>query len=176
MEEVSLLLYINRFVRKKQFDVIILDCASTGESLCFISIPATLEWYIKKIFKMERTIARYVRAVAKRVYDAPLPDDGYFTAIEYLFERLRGIDGILVDPQITTVRLITNPEKIVLKETRRAFMYFCLYKMSIDAIMMNRILLDDIKDAYFTDWRESQRQYMEWKRQKNTSAPFLSFL
>lgn len=161
MEEVSLLLYINRFVRKKQFDVIILDCASTGESLCFISIPATLEWYIKKIFKMERTIARYVRAVAKRVYDVPLPDDGYFTAIEYLFERLRGIDGILVDPQITTVRLITNPEKIVLKETQRAFMYFCLYKMSIDAIMMNRILLDDIKDAYFTDWRESQRQYME---------------
>lgn len=161
MEEVSLLLYINRFVQKKQFDVIILDCAPTGESLRFISIPTTLEWYIKKIFKMERTIARYVRPVAKRVYDVPLPDDGYFAAIEYLFERLRGIDGILVDPQITTVRLITNPEKIVLKETQRAFMYFCLYKMSIDAIIMNRILPDDIKDAYFTDWRESQRQYME---------------
>ena len=171
MEEVSLLLYINRFVREKKFDVIILDCAPTGESLRFISIPTTLEWYIKKIFKMERTIAKYVRPVAKRVYDIPLPGDDYFAAIEYLFERLRGVDDILIDPHITTVRLITNPEKIVLKETQRAFMYFCLYKMSIDAIIMNRILPDDIQDDYFTDWRKSQRKHMEMAEQYFSPIP-----
>ncbi|MDY7037048.1 MAG: TRC40/GET3/ArsA family transport-energizing ATPase [Thermodesulfobacteriota bacterium] len=161
MEEVSLLLYINRYVLEKKFDVIILDCAPTGESLRFISIPTTLEWYIKKIFKMERTIAKYIRPVAKRVYDVPLPGDDYFAAIERLFERLRGVDEILVDPQITTVRLITNPEKIVLKETQRAFMYFCLYKMNIDGIVMNRILPDDVNDKYFQDWRASQKKYMK---------------
>jgi arsenite-transporting ATPase len=165
MEEVSLLLYINRFVREKQFDVIILDCAPTGESLRFISIPTTLEWYIKKIFKMERTIAKYVRPVAKRIYDIPLPDDDYFAAIESLFERLRGVDEILVNPKITTVRLVTNPEKIVLKETQRAFMYFCLYKMSIDAIIINRILPDDIQDIYFTEWRKSQKKYIKMAEQ-----------
>ena len=161
MEEVSLLLYINRYVLEKRFDVIILDCAPTGESLRFISIPTTLEWYIKKIFKMERTIAKYVRPIARRVYDVPLPGDDYFDAIETLFTRLRGVDQILVDPKITTVRLIANPEKIVLKETQRAFMFFCLYKMNIDGIIMNRILPDDIMDTYFKDWKKSQRQYME---------------
>jgi arsenite-transporting ATPase len=161
MEEISLLLHINRYVKKESFDVIILDCAPTGESLRFISIPTALEWYINKIFKIEKTITKYVRPVAKRVTDVPLPGDEYFDAIEFLFERLRGVDQILVDPEITSVRLVTNPEKIVLKETQRAFMYFSLYKMNIDGIIMNRILPDDVKDKYFQEWRESQKKYME---------------
>ena len=161
MEEVSLLLYINRYVRTKKFDVILLDCAPTGESLRFISIPTTLDWYIKKIFKIERTIARYARPLAKRLYDVPLPGEDYFEAIEFLFERLRGVDEILVNPEITTVRLITNPEKIVLKETQRAFMYFSLYKMSIDAIIMNRVLPDSVNETYFKDWRKSQKDYIK---------------
>ncbi len=161
MEEISLLLYINRYVLEKKFDVIILDCAPTGESLRFISIPTALEWYIKKIFKMERTIAKYARPIAKRVYDVPLPGDDYFAAIQYLFERLKGVDKILTDPLTTTVRLITNPEKIVLKETQRAFMYFCLYKMNIDGIIMNRIIPDDVRDKYFKDRMKSQKQYIK---------------
>jgi len=160
MEEVSLLLYINRYVRTKKFDVILLDCAPTGESLRFISIPTTLEWYIKKIFKMERTIARYARPLAKRLYDVPLPGEDYFDAIELLFQRLQGVDEILVDPETTTVRLVTNPEKIVLKETQRAFMYFSLYKMNTDAIIMNRILPESVQDAYFKDWRLQQGEYI----------------
>ncbi len=160
MEEVSLLLYINRYVQTKKFDAILLDCAPTGESLRFISIPTTLEWYIKKIFKMERTIARYARPVAKRLYDVPLPGEEYFNAIESLFHRLHGVDEILVDPEVTTVRLVTNPEKIVLKETQRAFMYFSLYKMTTDAVIINRVLPENVKDAYFDDWRERQSEYI----------------
>jgi arsenite-transporting ATPase len=171
MEELSLLLHINRYVKEKTYDVIILDCAPTGESLRFISIPTTLEWYIKKIFKIERAIAKYVRPVAKRVYDVPLPGDDYFEAIEVLFQKLQGVDQILVDHEITSVRLVTNPEKIVLKETQRAFMYFCLYKMNTDAIIMNRILPDDVKDTYFEDWRESQRKYIERAEEYFTPIP-----
>jgi arsenite-transporting ATPase len=161
MEEVSLLLYINQYIRNKEFEVIILDCAPTGEAIRFISIPTTLDWYIKKIFKMEKTIAKFVGPVAKKVYKVPVPGDEYFDAIEYLFERLSGIDQIMVDPEITSVRLIANPEKIVLKETQRAFMYFCLYRMNIDAIIMNRVLPAKIKDSYFEAWQENQRHYME---------------
>ena len=156
MEEVSLLLYINRYVQQKKFDVMVLDCAPTGESLRFISIPTTLEWYITKVFKMERALAKYIGPVAKRLYNVPIPGDDYFEAISILFERLKGVDQILADPDITTVRLVTNPEKIVLKETQRAFMYFCLYKMNIDGIIINRILPEDVKDNYFKDWSESQ--------------------
>ncbi len=158
MEEVSLLLYINKYVRTKEYDVILLDCAPTGESLRFISIPTTLDWYMKKIFKWERTVAKFVRPVAKRVTDIPLPGDDYFQAIQDLFEKLKGVDQVLVDPEITTVRLVTNPEKVVLKETQRAFMYFCLYKMNIDAIIMNRILPETVTDSYFSDWLKGQRR------------------
>ena len=158
MEEVSLLLYINKYVREKEYDVILLDCAPTGESLRFISIPTTLDWYMKKIFKWERTVAKYVRPVAKRVTDIPLPGDDYFQAIQDLFEKLKGVDQVLLDPEITTVRLVTNPEKVVLKETQRAFMYFCLYKMNIDAIIMNRILPDTVTDSYFSDWLKGQQR------------------
>jgi arsenite-transporting ATPase len=161
MEEVSMLLYINLYLREKSFDVMILDCAPRGESLRFISIPTALEWYIKKIFKIERTITKYARPIVNRIYDVPLPDDDYFAAIEYLFERLKGVEEVLVDPEITSVRLVTNPEKIVLKETQRAFMYFCLYKMNIDAVIMNRILTGQVSDRYFQDWRSRQKEYIE---------------
>jgi arsenite-transporting ATPase len=169
MEEVSLLLYINQYVQEKKYDVILLDCAPTGESLRFISIPATLEWYMKKIFKLERTIAKYVGPVAKKFTDVPLPDDDYFKALENLFERLRGVDQILTNPKITTVRLITNPEKVVLKETQRAFMYFCLYKMHIDAIIMNRILPEQLSESYFKNWMNSQRRH--YKTAENIFSP-----
>jgi arsenite-transporting ATPase len=171
MEEISLLLYINRYARDKAFDVIILDCAPTGESLRFISIPTTLEWYIKKLFKVQRTIAKCVRPVAEKIYDVPLPGDDYFDAVGNLFQRLEGVAQILVDHETTSVRLVTNPEKIVLKETQRAFMYFCLYKMNIDAIIMNRILPDDVKDTYFEASKESQRKYIEMAKEYFAPTP-----
>jgi arsenite-transporting ATPase len=174
MEEVSLLLYINKYVHEKKYDVILLDCAPTGESLRFISIPTTLEWYMKKIFKLERTMVKYVRPVAKRIYDVPLPGDDYFQAIEALFERLKGVDRILMDSKTTTVRLVTNPEKVVLKETQRAFMYFCLYRMNIDAIVMNRILPADLKDSYFRDWLNGQKQRLDEARDYFNPIPIFS--
>lgn len=173
MEEVSLLLYINRYVKEESYDVIILDCAPTGESFRFISIPTTLEWYIRKIFKLEKTLAKYVGPVARRLYDVPIPGDEYFDAIADLFVRLEGVDRVLTDPEITTVRLVTNPEKIVLKETQRAFMYFCLYKMTVDSIIMNRVLPEDLNDEYFEDWKEAQVHYMEKAQEYFSPIPVL---
>lgn len=171
MEEVSLLLYINRYFREKRFDVIVLDCAPTGESIRFISIPTTLEWYIKKVFRIEKTIAKYARPIAKRVYDIELPGEKYFDAIEYLFERLRGVDELLTNPEITSVRLVTNPEKIVLKETQRAFMYFNLFKLNVDAIIVNRIIPSSIKDNYFSGWRQTQKQQLNFAEECFAPVP-----
>ena len=173
MEEVSSLLYINRYVQEDDFDVIILDCAPTGESLRFISIPSTLEWYIRKIFKIQRRVVSYIRPVVRRFYDIPLPEDDYFEALQNLFEKLEGIDTILTDPGITTVRLVVNPEKIVLKETQRIFLYFSLYKMCIDAIVMNRILPPSIEEKYFDDWKESQRRYLKLAEEYFSPVPIL---
>jgi len=171
MEEVSSLLYINQYAQDGNFDVIILDCAPTGESLRFISIPATLEWYISKIFKIERKVVGYLRPVVKRIYDVPLPEDDYFKSLENLFVRLEGVDHILTNPDITTVRLVANPEKIVLKETQRSFLYFSLYKMCIDGIVMNRILPGNIEEAYFDDWKKAQKGYLKLAEEYFSPVP-----
>jgi len=159
MEEVSLLLYINKYAKENKYDAILLDCAPTGESLRFISIPTTLEWYIKKIFKLEKRLAKIARPFAKRLYDVPLPGDEYFDAIERLFNRLQGVEDLLTDPNITTVRLVTNPEKVVLKETQRAFLYFSLFGMHIDGIIMNRIIPKGADEQFFAQWKKSQARY-----------------
>ena len=161
MEEICALLYINQYIREKSYDVIILDCAPTGESLRFVSIPTTLEWYMSHIFKLERNLARVAGPVIERVSSVPIPRDNYFQNIQDLFDKLEGIDEVLTDPNITTVRLVTNPEKIVIKETQRAFMYFCLYGLCIDAVIINRIFPDGVDAAYFEAWKRSQQHYIE---------------
>jgi arsenite-transporting ATPase len=161
MEEVSSLLHINRYVAQKRYDAVLLDCAPTGESIRFISIPTSLEWYMKKLFDVERKIVKVARPITNRLYGVPLPEDDYFASIQRLFDRLEGIDTILSDPNITTVRLITNPEKIVLKETQRAYMYFSLYKMCVDAVIVNRILPEAVDDGYFARWKETQDRYIK---------------
>jgi len=161
MEEVAALLHINRYAQKKQFDVIILDCAPTGESLRFISLPTTLEWYMKKIFKIERTMFKVMRPVMQNITSVPLPDDEYFEAILRLYRRLEGVDALLTDPKVTSVRLVTNPEKMVIKETQRAFMYFCLYGLCVDGVVVNRMLPEAAAEGYFSEWKEIQGRYLE---------------
>lgn len=173
MEEVSSLLYINRYVAQKSYDVILLDCAPTGESIRFISIPTSLEWYMKKLFDVERRIVKIARPITKKLYGVSLPEDEYFATIQRLFDRLEGIDKILSDPNITTVRLVTNPEKIILKETQRAYMYFSLYKMCVDAVVINRILPEAVDDGYFARWKETQNRYIKKTEQLFSPIPIL---
>ena len=161
MEEVSSLLYVNQYVREKAFDVILLDCAPTGESLRFISIPTSLEWYMGKIFKVERRVARMVRPMLNTFTSVPLPQEAYFENLQELYAKLQGTDRLLADPKITTVRLVTNPEKIVLKETQRAFMYFCLYGLTVDAVIVNRILPGEVRDEFFAAWKGTQERWVQ---------------
>jgi arsenite-transporting ATPase len=161
MEELSALLYINKYINEGSYDLIILDCAPTAESIRFISMPTALEWYMKKIFRLERKIFGVVRPVARRVVDIPLPEDEYFANIESLYNRLRGVDRLLTDPEVTSVRLVTNPEKMVLRETQRAFMFFSLHQTSIDAIVINRVFPSKLDDNYLKVWGRNQQKYME---------------
>ena len=161
MEELSALLYINKYVKDQLYDVIVLDCAPTAESLRFISMPTALEWYMKKVFRLERKIFGYVRPVARRMVDIPLPEDEYFANIESLYTRLKGVDQLLTDPKTTSVRLVTNPEKMVLRETQRAFMFFSLHHTSIDAIIINRVFPSGLDEDYLKVWGNNQQKYLD---------------
>ena len=161
MEELSAMMYVNQFRREERYDVIVLDCAPTAESMRFVSMPTTLEWYMKHIFPFQRGILKAVRPLAKRVSPVELPTDSYFANIAELFGKLTGIDELLEDPAITSVRLVTNPERMVLRETQRAFVYFSLHGLTVDGVIVNRVLPSQVTDAYFQEWRTSQAKVLE---------------
>jgi len=151
---------VNQFRREERYDVIVLDCAPTAESLRFVSMPTTLEWYMKHIFPFQRGILKAVRPIANRVSPVELPTDNYFANIQDLFGKLDGIGELLENPRITSVRLVTNPERMVLRETQRAFVYFSLHGLTVDGVIVNRVLPGEVTDAYFQEWRASQAKVL----------------
>jgi arsenite/tail-anchored protein-transporting ATPase len=161
MEELSAMMYVNQFRRENRYDVIVLDCAPTAESMRFVSMPTTLEWYMKHIFPFQRGILKAVRPLANRVSPVELPTDNYFVNIQDLFGKLEGIPELLEDPRVTSVRLVTNPERMVLRETQRAFVYFSLHGLTVDGVIVNRVLPSEVTDAYFQEWRNSQAKILQ---------------
>jgi arsenite/tail-anchored protein-transporting ATPase len=161
MEELSAMMYVNQFRREQRYDAIVLDCAPTAESMRFVSMPTTLEWYMKHVFPFQRGLLKAVRPVANRLSPIELPTDSYFANVQSLFGRLEGISELLEDPKITSVRLVTNPEKMVLRETQRAFVYFSLHGLTVDGIIVNRVLPHAITDAWFEEWRASQAKILQ---------------
>ncbi len=157
MEELSAMLYVNQYRRDNAYDVILLDCAPTAESLRFVSLPTTLDWYMKNIFGFQRTMLKAARPLLNRIAPVELPPEKYFQNLESLFEKIGGIDTLLKDPLTTSVRLVTNAEKMVLRETQRAFVYFSLHGLTVDEIIVNRVLPDQIHDSFFDSWRISQQ-------------------
>jgi arsenite-transporting ATPase len=157
MEELSAMMYVNQYRRDGGYEVMVLDCAPTAESLRFMSMPTTLEWYMKHIFPFQRTVLKAVRPVANRVSPVELPPDNYFANVAELFGKIEGMDTLLSDPAITSVRLVTNPERMVLRETQRTFVYFSLHGLTVDAILINRVLPDIVSDTFFSEWRASQQ-------------------
>jgi arsenite/tail-anchored protein-transporting ATPase len=161
MEELSAMMYVNQYRKQGHYDVIVLDCAPTAESLRFISMPTTLDWYMKHVFPMERRVFNMVRPLANRVAPVELPSDSYFANIKDLFKKIEGIDTVLEDPRLTSVRLVTNPERMVLRETQRAFVYFSLHGMTVDHIIANRVIPAGAGGELFGKWREAQQGVLE---------------
>ena len=158
MEELSAMMYINQYRRENRYDVVVLDAAPTAESMRFISMPTTLDWYMKHIFPFQRNLLKAVRPIANRVAPFELPTDNYFANIRALFDKLEGVNEIMEDPNTTSVRLVTNPEKMVLRETQRAFVYFSLHGLTVDTVIVNRLLPHEVKDTWFNEWHSSQEE------------------
>ncbi|WP_461832003.1 TRC40/GET3/ArsA family transport-energizing ATPase [Aquifex sp.] len=164
MEEITSLLYVNKYYREGNHDVLILDLPPTGESIRFVSMPTVMKWYMKKIFKTERLIMKVARPTVGRMTDVPLPDDEYFKALETFYDRLKGVDEILVNPDVTSIRIVSNPEKMVLKESQRAFLYFLLFGVNVDAVIVNKIIPKEVIESenceYFKRWLDIQKKYI----------------
>ncbi|MCS7278700.1 MAG: ArsA family ATPase [Thermodesulfobacteriaceae bacterium] len=140
MEEVSSFLWINKHVKEADFEVIIVDSAPTGETLRFLGLPDAISWWITKILPLQRKLMKFIRPAAKLVTDMPLPEEETYDALEDLFHQVYNLYYLLQNPQVSSVRLVINPEKMVIKETEKAFTYLHLFGFPVDAIFINRIV------------------------------------
>jgi arsenite-transporting ATPase len=173
MEEVASLMQIKHHKNDGRFDVLIVDCAPTGETLQLLAFPDVARWYLNKIFPIQRTIAKVARPIVQPFTSIPLPGDDIFGYVKDLLLDLDGMKKILGDPKVCTVRIVLNLEKMVVKEAQRAFTYLSLYDYLTDLVIVNRILPPEVTDEYFEAWRKAQQRYSEAVEQAFSPVPIL---
>ena len=160
MDELFSLLRLKRFYERSEFDVALVDCAPTGGTMRMLSFPDVAQWYMQKVFNIQRQLMKVIRPVVGPWLKAELPSDQVYATVKELYGRLTGMKDILTDPKTSTVRLVLNPERMVIKESQRAYAYLSLFGFPVDAAVVNRILPDDADGAYVGRWREIQRGYL----------------
>ena len=161
MEELACLLQITALADSGSYDVIIIDAAPTGSTLQLLSFPDMARWYLEKIFPFQRKTIQIARPVVRRMTDMPIPDDDIFESIEELVVQLEHMSQLLSDGNISSMRVVLNPEKMVVKEAQRAYTYLNLYGYSVDAVVCNRVFPSDLEDHYFDVWKQAQAANIE---------------
>jgi arsenite-transporting ATPase len=169
MDELFSLLWIKRHHEEESFDCVIVDCAPTGETLRLLSFPDVVTWWLEKVLPWERRLA----PLARTLFDVPMPGDAVFDDVERLARNLVAMNGILRDRSRTSIRLVMNPERMVVKEAMRTFTYLNLYGYLTDAVVVNRVLPEDVAEGYFGAWREAQHEQLELVRSAFAPLPIL---
>jgi len=172
MDELFSLLRLQAQHRAGEWDAIIVDCAPTGETLRLLSFPDVARWWIDKVFPRERQILAAARPIARSLLDIPLPSAAVFADIQRLSESLIAMNEILRDRERSTIRLVMNPDKMVIGEAMRTFTYLNLYGYVTDAVVVNRIFPEDVGD-YFGTWRRLQQEHLELVQSAFSPVPVL---
>jgi arsenite/tail-anchored protein-transporting ATPase len=172
MDELFALLRLQAQHQSGSWDAIIVDCAPTGETLRLLSFPDAARWWIEKVFPMERQILAAARPIARSLLDIPLPSQAVFADIQRLSQNLIAMNEILRDRAHSTIRLVMNPDKMVIGEAMRTFTYLNLYGYLTDAVIVNRVFPSDVGD-YFAGWRQVQEQNLELVRSAFSPVPVL---
>jgi arsenite-transporting ATPase len=174
MEEVASLMWIKHYAERGEHDVLVVDCAPTGETLQLLMFPDVARWWLDKILPWERRVMKIARPMLQPVIDVPLPGDDVFASVHDLLLDLEGMKKILTDQSVTSFRLVLNLEKMVVKEAKRAFTYLSLFGYVTDAVVVNRILPDGLTDGLFRKWREIHRRYAAEVEQDFDPIPILN--
>ena len=157
LEEGAHLLWINQYVEQNQFDVLIVDAAPTAETLRLLSLPDVTRWWFERIMTITRGAAKILRPIGKLVGRGDnIPEGNAWDEVNNLFATLDKVRDLLADPSMSSIRLVVNPEKMVIKETQRTYTYLNLYGYATDAILCNRIIPDQVTDPYFAMWKQNQ--------------------
>ena len=174
MDELFSLLQIKRHHEEERFDAIIVDCAPTGETLRLLSFPDVATWWLEKVFPWERRMLAAARPIARAFLDVPLPTEAVMDDVQRLVRNLVAMNGILRDRANTSLRLVMNPDRMVVKEAMRTFTYLNLYGYLTDAVVVNRVFPDELAGGYFGGWLESHREHMDLVRSAFAPVPILT--
>jgi arsenite/tail-anchored protein-transporting ATPase len=174
MDELFSLLQIKRHHESGDYDVIVVDCAPTSETLRLLSLPDVLTWYMERIFPAQRHVTRAVRPLLSRLMSPPIAGDDVFTAVRRFYDRLDGVRDLLTDGAVTSARLVVNAERLVVAEARRTFTYLSLFGYHVDAVIANRLLPEAIADPWFASWKDVQREHLDSIRAAFTPVPVLT--
>ncbi len=159
-EELFSLLKILKIHNSGAYDRIIVDCAPTGETLSLLKFPEMMSWYMEKFFPVGRVAMRVLAPISKAVFKVELPDKNAMSDIEKAYVRMIELQELLKDRDTTSIRLVAMPEKMVVEETKRNFMYMNMYNFHVDGIYINRILPKDISNPFFEEWIDIQKAYI----------------
>ncbi|MGV0023406.1 TRC40/GET3/ArsA family transport-energizing ATPase [Phormidesmis priestleyi] len=165
MDEIFGLVRMKRHYDEGTFDVLIIDSAPTGTALRLLSLPEVGGWYMRKFYKPLQGISVALRPLVEPFFRPlvgfSLPDKEVMDAPFEFYEQIEALEKVLTDNTQTSVRLITNPEKMVIKESLRAHAYLSLYNVATDMIVANRIIPESVTDPFFQRWKENQTQYRQ---------------
>lgn len=159
MEEASAFLWIEKYYSEKTFDLIVIDSAPTGETLTLLTLPQVTKWWVTKALPLQRFAIRNIGKIAR--FTTGIPIDKGYEELEKIFDKLEVIQKIFADHDICSIRLVTNPEKMVINESKRAYTYLNLYGYNVDAIIVNRIIEEDNPNSFFSNYIKSQQTYLE---------------
>jgi arsenite-transporting ATPase len=174
MDEVASLMWIKHYAQRAQHDVLIVDCAPTGETLQLLTFPDAAKWWLDKIYPWQRRAMRVARPVLQPLMKMPLPSDDIYASLKDLLVDLGGMRKLLTDSETTTVRIVINLEKMVVKEAKRAYTYLSLFGYVTDAVIVNRLLPGDLHDELFQKWQRIHKRYQAEVEQSFAGIPIFN--
>lgn len=167
------LLKIKEIYDSQKYERILVDCAPTGETLALLKIPELLSWYMEKFFPVGKTMVRVLSPISKIKYGVTLPDRETMDTVEKMHQKLLELQNLLKDKEICTTRLVCIPEKMVVEETKRNFMYLNLYDCQTDAVFINRVLDKNINNIFMDNWKKIQGKYIKELEEVFTNIPVI---
>jgi arsenite/tail-anchored protein-transporting ATPase len=174
IDEIFSLTDVKQHADSGAYDLLVVDCAPTAETLRLLSLPEVMNWYIERIFPVERRVVKTIRPLLTKLTTMPIADDRIFQAIERLHRNLDGVRQLLTNDRMSSVRLVLNPEKMVIAEARRTYTYLALFGYRVDAVVVNRIFPDEITDPYFGKWKDIQAEHLQTVRESFEPVPILT--
>src|SRR5919204_3513718 len=174
LDEIFSLIDVKRYVDGGDHDLLVVDCAPTAETLRLLSLPEIMNWYIERIFPVERRVVKTLRPIVTKMTTLPIAGERFYSAVERLHRNLDAVHRILTDESSSTVRLVVNPEKMVISEARRTYTYLGLFGYRCDAVVVNRIIPEDVTDPYFGKWKDIQAEHLQTVRESFEPVPILT--